>query len=492
MFSLLAQSSSNIIIPSPLYSLALPEMVMLSMICIILLLDLFLNERTRVITYLLTQATLAGLAIYTVMNFAGVEKVTTFSDSFVRDAMGDVLKISIYVIGILVFAYSRDYLKARDLYKGEYFVLGLLGILGMMIMISSYSFLSMYLGLEVLALSMYAMVAFNRDNAQASEAAIKYFVLGAIASGMLLYGMSMIYGVTGEIGFTNIFEYVKTNGASLTLSFGLVFIIIGIAFKLGAVPFHMWVPDVYEGAPTSVTMYLGSIPKIAAFAMMMRILSDGLQPLFVNWQELLIVLAVLSMAIGNIVAIAQTNLKRMLAYSTIAHVGFILLGVLTATPEGYSAAMFYTIIYAFTAVAAFGMILVMSRKGFEAENLDDYKGLNERSPWFAFVVMLVMFSLAGVPPTVGFFAKLLVLQAAIGAEFTWLALVAVFFSIIGAFYYIRIIKLMYFDKAEDTHKIAASNDTKVLISINGVTILALGLYPFALIEICNSALKVTA
>ncbi len=493
MLSLLAQATSTVTIPSPLYHLAIPEMAMLSMICIILLIDLFVSDRTRFITYLLTQATLVGLIIFTVMNMAGVEKVTTFNNSFVRDAMGDILKISIYFIGILIFVYSKDYLKARNLYKGEYFTLSLIGILGMMIMVSSYSFLSLYLGLEVLALSMYALVAFNRESAKCTEAAIKYFVLGAIASGMLLYGISMIFGVTGELEFNKVFTYVQASGGSLTLSFGLVFIVIGIGFKLGAVPFHMWVPDVYEGAPTSVTMYLGSIPKIAAFAMIMRILSDGMQPLFANWQELLIILAILSMAIGNIFAIAQTNLKRMLAYSTIAHVGFILVGILTAQPQGYSAAMFYTMVYAFTAVAAFGMILVLSRSGFEAENLEDFKGLNERNPWFAFIVLIIMFSLAGVPPTVGFFAKLLVLQAAVEFHFTWLAIVAVFFAIIGVFYYIRIVKLMYFDRVEDDKaaKIEVGGDTKLVISLNGLAILALGFYPFVIIELCRSAFKLT-
>lgn len=493
MISILAQAATGIKIPEPLYSLAAPEITLLIMICIILLVDLFVTDKTRFVTYLLTQATLVGLAVYTMMNIAGVEKVVTFNNSFVRDFMGDILKISIYIIAVIVFVYSRDYLKSLRLYKGEYFVIGLIGILGMMIMVSAYSFLSLYLGLEVLALSMYALVAFYRDNARASEAAIKYFVLGAIASGMLLYGISMIYGISGSLDFASVFKYVSTNGSSMTLSFGLVFIVIGIAFKLGAVPFHMWLPDVYHGAPTSVTMYLGSIPKIAAFAMIMRLLVDGLQPMYLHWQELLIILAILSMAIGNIVAIAQTNMKRMLAYSTISHVGFLLLGILTGKPEGYSAAMFYTITYAFMAAAAFGMILMLSRKGFEAENLDDFKGLNDRNPWFAFITMIIMFSLAGVPPTVGFFAKLFVLQAVVEFHLTWLALIAVFFAIIGAFYYIRIIKLMYFDKPEvKAAKLEISGDAKLVMSLNGLAILGLGLYPFAIFEICNTALKITS
>jgi NADH-quinone oxidoreductase subunit N len=492
MFEFAIQTAGKVTIPQPDYFIALPEILLLGMICFILLVDVFLSDRTRFITYFLTQATLIGLAVFTVMNFAGDKPVYEFSNSFIRDQLGDVLKISIYIVTVLVFLYSRNYLKNRGIYKGEYFVIGLFGILGMQVMVSSYHFLTLYLGLEILALSLYAMVAFHRKDGIASEAAIKYFVLGAIASGMLLYGISMVYGVTGNLGFAEVSQFAmdKSNDKTV-LAFGLVFIIVGIAFKLGAAPFHMWLPDVYHGAPTSVTMYLGSVPKFAAFAMIIRLLVYGLPGgLFQDWQQMLIVMAILSMGVGNIIALAQTNLKRMLAYSTISHVGFLLLGVIAHTKDGYAASLFYTITYALTAAAAFGLIILMHRKGFEADKLEDYKGLNERSPWFAFVILIVMFSLAGVPPTVGFFAKLWVLESIIATkQLTWLAVVAVSFAIIGAFYYIRIIKLMYFDKAETQQRLEASGDMKLVLSLHGLALLGLGVYPTALVALCSSILK---
>ncbi len=476
------------------YMAALPEIILLGAACFILILDLFVPQKNRIITYLLAQATLAGLAVYTLMNLTPVSAPIkdAFGGAFVRDNMGDILKIFIYVTCFLVFVYSRDYLKDRKLFKGEYFVLGLFGVLGMMVMISSASLLTLYIGLEIMSLTLYAMVAFNRDSGTSSEAAMKYFVLGAIASGMLLYGISMLYGVTGHIGFAEISQYISMHkGVDITLVFALVFIIIGLAFKLGAVPFHMWMPDVYEGAPTCVTLYIGSITKIAAFAMVIRVLVDGLSGLMLEWQQILIVLAVLSLAVGNIFAIAQTNIKRMLAYSTISHVGFLLLGILAGSNSGYAASMFYILTYALMSAAVFGLIIVMTRVGHECDKISDLKGLNERSPWFAFMILIVMFSLAGVPPTVGFFAKLQVLNSVIAVNLTWLALVAVFFSIIGAYYYIRIVKLMYFDKPEaDVPAMTASFDTKVIVSANSLLVLGLGLFPGALIALCNSAFKV--
>ncbi len=467
--------------------LALPEMVMLTMVSIILIVDLFLTQKTRGTTYILTQATLIGLIALTIATFAQKPAIA-FNGTFVRDGMGDLLKIFIYIITFAVFLYSKNYLKARDIYKGEYFVLGLFGVLGMMILISAHSFLTIYLGLELLSLCMYAMVALHRDSMVASESAMKYFVLGAIASGMLLYGMSMLYGTTGSLDLAVIAQAVVAKKGNIMMIFGLVFIIVGVSFKLGAVPFHMWLPDVYQGSPTAVTIYIGSAPKIAAFAMMMRLLVDGLSGLHVQWQDMLIILAVASMAVGNIVAIAQTNLKRMLAYSTISHVGFIMLGVLSGTKDGYAAAMFYTIVYTLMATGAFGIILLMSRMGFESENLDDFRGLNQRSPWFAFVMLIFMFSMAGVPPFVGFWAKLSVLKAAIQVDLVWLAITAVVFSIIGAFYYLRVVKLMYFDTPQDTSSLEGPADVRILLSVNGLAVLGLGLYPQAILALCVAVL----
>lgn len=468
--------------------IAAPEILVLAMACMVLVVDLFLSERTRWVSYVLAQLTLLGALVATWLTMPE-DAVGGFTGTFVRDAMGDVLKIFTYLITAAVFLYSRDYLRDRGLMKGEYFTLGLFGVLGMMVLISAANFLTIYLGLELLSLALYAMVAFDRDSKVASEAAMKYFVLGAIASGMLLYGMSMLYGVTGSLELDAVAEASALRaGQDLVLAFGLVFVLIGVAFKLGAVPFHMWLPDVYHGAPTAVTMYVGSIPKIAAFAMAMRLLVDALSDLHADWQAMLVIMAVLSLGIGNVVAIAQTNIKRMLAYSTISHVGFLLLGLLAGNQNGYSAAMFYTITYALMAAGSFGIVILLSRSGFEAERLDDFKGLNERSPWFAFMMLVLMFSLAGVPPTVGFYAKLWVLEAVVGVGLTWVAIVAVAFSVIGAFYYLRVVKLMYFDKPEVAEPLHSSVDTRVILSTNGLAVLALGLFPGGLMSVCTLAL----
>ena len=355
-------------------------------------------------------------------------------------------------------------------------------------MISANRYLSMYLGLELLSLSLYAMVAFDRENPNAAEAAMKYFVLGAIASGMLLYGMSMVYGMTGSLNIVEVAAAIdKMEGNNLVLVFGLVFMVIGISFKLGAVPFHMWIPDVYHGSPTTVTSYIATAPKVAGFAMVIRLLAESMGSLQADWQGMLIILSVLSMIVGNVIAIAQTNLKRLLAYSTISHVGFILLGLLSGNQEGYSAAMFYTLTYALMSLGGFGVIILLTRKGFEADNINDLKGLNQRSPWFAFIMLIIIFSMAGVPPTVGFWAKLAVLKAVINIDMLWLALVAVFFSIIGIFYYLRIIKVMYFDQAEDKNEIDCDRDMQIALSANGLSVLMLGLYPAALMSLCIAA-----
>lgn len=477
----------NIVMPD--FLPAAPEIFVLTMACIILIADLYISNENRFITYLLSLATLVGASLITINLHTG-ETILTFNGTYISDTMADVLKIFIYLVTGVVFIYARGYLQDRNIFKGEFYVLGLFGVLGMMIMVSAHNFLTIYLGLELLSLSLYALVAMHRDNKEASEAAMKYFVLGALASGMLLYGMSLLYGVTGTLDIEKFRMELSTlpDQNHIVLVLGMVMVIVGMAFKLGAVPFHMWLPDIYHGAPTAVTLYIGTAPKLAAFAMLMRLLVEGLGAVHAQWQDILIIMAVLSMGVGNIIAIAQTNIKRMLAYSTISHVGFILLGILAGTKAGYSAAMFYTIVYAIMSLGGFGMILLMSRAGFEADKLEDYKGLNERSSWFAAMMLILMFSMAGVPPTVGFYAKLSVLQAVVGANITWLAVVAVIFSIIGAFYYLRIIKLMYFDKPEDSNPIISNPETRILLSANSLGVLALGIFPSSLLALCMAAI----
>ena len=465
---------------------AIPEIFLLSMACVILIVDLFLSDKSRIVTYLLAQLTLLG-ALFLTLNSTSTETILTFSNTFVRDTMSDILKVAIYIATFITFMYAKDYLRDRGIFKGEFYVLGLFGALGMMILVSAHNFLTIYLGLELLSLSLYAMVAMQRDSILASESAMKYFVLGAIASGMLLYGISIIYGLTGSLDLAEVATNMKSQTQSVLLAFGLVFMIVGIAFKLGAVPFHMWLPDVYHGAPTAVTLYIGSAPKIAAFAMLMRLLVDGLMGLHAQWEGILIILAVLSMGIGNLLAIAQGNIKRMLAYSTISHVGFLILGAMTGTQSGFAASMFYTLVYVLMSLGGFGMVMLLSRKGFEAENLDDYKGLNARSPWYAFMMLILMFSMAGVPPFLGFWAKLVVLEEVIAADMLWLAIVGIIFSVIGAFYYLRIIKLMYFDKPEDTSPLESSLDTRLMLSLNSLAVLGLGLFPGALLTVCRAA-----
>jgi len=447
---------------------ALPEMVMLAMTCLVLVVDLFLPGAVILV--------------------APVSSVSSFGGSFVLDQMAVVLKIAVCAITILVFVYSRDYLADHNIYKGEYYVLGLFATLGMMVMISAHSFLLVYLGLELLSLSLYAMIAFNRKSLRASESAMKYFVLGAMASGLLLYGISIFYGITGTLDLTQLSAAVKGQMGDhpLALGFALTFIVVGLCFKLGAVPFHMWLPDIYQGAPTSVTLFIGTAPKIAGFAMAIRLLVDGLGDLHVDWSQMLTALAIASLALGNVIAIAQTNFKRMLAYSTISHVGFILLGILSTSANGYASAMFYTITYAITSSVAFGVLLVLNRKGFEAEEISDLSGLNDSNPWYAALLAIAMFSMAGVPPTVGFYAKLSVLQSVIQVDMVWLAIVAVLFSVIGLFYYLRIIKVMYFDKPmeEQTTTIKEALDVKMLLSANGLSLILLGVFPSTLMAYC--------
>ncbi len=464
---------------------ALPEMFMLAMACVILLMVAFLGDKGANKVY---AASLFTLVVAAVFIYRGIDNGggLTFDGTYIKDAFSDVLKLAVNVINIAVLVYSSSYLKARGLFKGEYYVLAIFSTLGMMIMISANHFLTLYLGLELMSLCMYAMVAMHRDSKIATEAAMKYFILGAIASGMLLYGMSIIYGVTGSLDLATIASTIQASGLDNTvLSFGLVFLVIGIGFKLGAVPFHMWLPDVYHGAPTAVTLFIATAPKIAAFAMAIRILVDGLGDVQQYWQGMLIMLSVLSMIIGNIVAIAQTNLKRMLAYSTISHVGFILLGVLSGSQEGYAAAMFYALVYSLMSLGGFGMIILLSRQGFEADTIDDYKGLSQRNPWYALMMLILMFSMAGIPPLVGFYAKLTVIKSVIDINLVSLAIIAVLMSVIGAFYYLRIIKVMYFDKPEQNAALEASVDMRMMISANALMVLALGIFPEPLLAICT-------
>ena len=484
--------------------LAYPEIFLLVMACAILVIDLFVKDSTRWVTYTLTLATLLVCALLTwiVGGAAGGQRLTTFNGMFVSDIMANVLKLFTYVAVALCMVYSRSYMADRGLYRGEYFVLALFAMLGMMVMISANHFLTLYLGLELMSLCLYSLVALNRDSAISTEAAMKYFILGALASGLLLYGMSMIYGATGTLEITEVARrsariLQADHPSKVVLAFGLVFLVSGLAFKVGVVPFHMWIPDVYHGAPSAVTLFVGSGPKLAAFAMAMRLLVNGLPTLAADWQPMLVILSVLSMAIGNLAAIAQSNIKRMLAYSTISHMGFMLLGLLSGVVGGnmlsaadaWSSAMFYAVVYVLMSLGAFGMVVLLSRAGFEAERIEDFKGLNARSPWFAFIMLLLMFSLAGVPPTVGFYAKLSVLEAVLGAGQVWLAVVAVAFSLVGAFYYLRVVKLMYFDEPQDSAAISPKLDMRILISANGLAMLILGILPQPLMQLCFYSIK---
>lgn len=463
----------------------LPEIAMLTFACAVLLASAFARDGRYRGSYLLAQAGLL-VTLVLVLGTGPAGENVLFHGSVVIDPVSRVLKAFVCALVAFVFVYSRAYLSRNGMLTGEYFAIGLFAVLGMMVMISAHSFLTAYLGLELLSLSLYSMVAMHRHSATASEAAMKYFVLGALASGMLLYGMSIVYGVTGTLDLGVLSQVVRE--ANPMLVFGLVFILVGVAFKLGVVPFHAWVPDVYQGAPTSVTMFIGTAPKLAAFALAFRLLAEALGGLGEQWQEMLVVLALLSLALGNVIAIAQTNIKRMLAYSTIAHMGFLLMGLIAYNPEGYSAAMFYAIVYAIMGMGSFGVVILLGRQGAECEQLQDYRGLSRRSPWFALMMLLLMFSMAGIPPFAGFWAKWFVLSEVIAAGYVWVAAVAVVFSIIGAFYYLRVIKLMYFDDPEDLPVPQPSGEVGLLVSVNALSVLALGLLPGALMNICLAAM----
>jgi NADH-quinone oxidoreductase subunit N len=482
---------------------ALPEVLLLIGACALMIFDLFVKHEGRGASAVFAQIVLALCALATLLvDFGTREHLYLFNGLFVVDHLANLLKLVCYFSVSAALVYSRSYLVERGMLRGEFMSLLLFSLLGMMVLISANSFVTVFLGLELMSLCLYALVALNRDSTLSTEAAMKYFVLGALSSGLLLYGMSMIYGATETLVITEVAQKVARQAASAPdrtlLVFGLVFVVAGVAFKLGVVPFHMWIPDVYHGAPTPVTLIIGSGPKIAAFAMAVRLLVNGLPALAPDWQQMLALLAILSIALGNITAIAQSNLKRMLAYSAIAHMGFMLLGLLSGYVGGnwlnrtdaYAGAVFYMVIYAVMTVGAFGMLIYLSHAGFECENLEDLKGLNRRHPWYAFLMLVIMFSLAGIPPTAGFYAKLVVFQAAVAAGHVWLAVAAVLLSLVGAFYYLRVVKLMYFDEPVAPSTVRPQAVGRLVISANGLFLLILGVLPHRLMEICAATFPV--
>jgi NADH-quinone oxidoreductase subunit N len=481
-----------------------PEIVLLVMACVIALVDLYVTSPRRTATYVLTLLTLGVVAVLQALYATGGQTMYGFSGMTVSDPMSNWLKCFASIAMMVTLVYGRPYSADRGMMRGgEIFTLGMFSLLGMFIMISGSNFLVIYLGLELLTLSSYALVALRRDNATASEAAMKYFVLGALASGFLLYGLSMMYGATGSLDIAAVFKAINSgNVKHQVLVFGLVFIVAGLAFKLGVVPFHMWVPDVYQGAPTSVTLMIGGAPKLAAFAITIRLLVEGMLPLAIDWQQMLAVLALGSLLVGNLAAIAQTNLKRMLAYSTISQMGFVLIGLLSGVVNGntlsattaYSSSMFYVITYVLTTLATFGVILILARDGFESDEITDLAGLNQRSPAYAAIMAICMFSLAGVPPMVGFYAKLSVLQSLVSSGQTpqiALAIFAVMMSLIGAFYYLRVVKVMYFDEPITASTVSAGADVRTVLAINGALVLLLGLFPGGLMALCADAIVKT-
>jgi NADH-quinone oxidoreductase subunit N len=478
----------------------LPDGLLMLAVVVAWLNDTFVGQAGRRTTYLIAVASTLAAGVWFAVNAFDPQVHYYFDHMYVVDPFANMMK-SVVCIGYAIsIVYSRKYLEDRDLYRGDFFLLGMFSLLGQLVMISGNNFLTLYLGLELMSLSLYAVIALRREAAQSNEAAMKYYVLGAMASGFLLYGISMLYGATGSLDINDVFKAVASGRINdVVLLFGVIFVVAGVAFKMGAVPFHMWVPDVYQGAPTAMTLLTGGGPKVAAFAWALRFLVMGLLPLAVDWQQMLVILAALSLIVGNITGIVQRNVKRMLAYSAISNMGFVLLGLLAGVVDGktntaasaYGSAMFYSIIYLITTLGTFGIVMLLTRRDFEAETLDDFKGLNQRSPVFAFVMMILMFSLAGIPPAVGFYAKLAVLQATMNAGLTWLAVLAVITSLFGAFYYLRIVKLMYFDDPIDTAPLQGDTFNRALLTLNGVAVLVLGLVPGHLLSACLQAISHT-
>ena len=477
-----------------------PEIVLLVMACVVAMVDLWVTDVRRMPTFLLAIGSLAVVAFLHLRAFDAGTTVYAMQRMVVADPLGHLLGFFAAVAMIVSLVYARPYAQSREMLKGELFTLAMFALLGIFVMVSANNFLVVYLGLELMSLSLYALTAMRRDHPPATEAAMKYFVLGALASGFLLYGLSMMYGAAGSLEIGEVFKAIGTGQINkAVLALGIVFVVSGLAFKLGVVPFHMWVPDVYQGAPTAVTLMIGGAPKLAAFAITIRLLVEGMLGLAVDWQQMLVVLSVGSMALGNLAAIAQSNLKRMLAYSTIAQMGFMLLGLCSGVVGGntlsaanaYSSSMFYVVAYVLTTLGTFGLVMLLSRDGFESEQIDDLKGLARRSPWFAAVMAIFMFSLAGVPPTVGFYAKLSVLQALVStnvAGLIWLAVAAVLLSLIGAFYYLRLVKVMYFEEPIDPQPIGSTGEVRALLSLNGAAVLLFGLLPGGLMAMCAQAI----
>jgi NADH-quinone oxidoreductase subunit N len=477
-----------------------PEIALLTMACVVALVDLWAPGRNRIVTYCLTQGSLFLVALLQLWYVRQDLMLYAMERMVVADPMGHLLGLFATLAMMVTLVYARPYAAERDMLKGELFTLSMFSLLGIIVMLSANNFLVVYLGLELMSLSLYALVAMRRDDTSATEAAMKYFVLGALASGFLLYGLSMMYGATGSLEISEVFRAIGTGRIERSvLILGTVFVVAGLAFKLGAVPFHMWVPDIYQGAPTAVTLLVGGAPKLAAFAITIRLLVEGMIGLALDWQQMLVFISVASMLLGNLAAIAQSNLKRMLAYSTIAQVGFMLLGLCPGVVSGntvsasnaYSSAMFYVITDVLTTLGTFGMIMLLSRAGHEAERIDDFRGLARRSPWFAGVMAVFMFSLAGIPPTVGFYAKLAVLQSLVStndAGFIWLAVVAVVLSLLGAYYYLRVVKVMYFDEPVDAHPLGGATDVRLMLSLNGAAVLLLGILPGGLMRLCEEVI----
>ena len=469
--------------------LATPEIIVGLMASLILVVPLYMKKETGIrLAFSLAITTLIVTATYIAMNVSE-GAAAAMNNMYMADPLSDLLKVAICFISAGVFIYSRRYNQDRGLDKPEYYVLGLFGVTGMMVMASANHLLTLYLGLELMSLCLYAMIAFYRDDVLAVESAMKYFVLGALASSILLYGMSLLYGLTGSLELSVIRDSLSTDDGNVAVALAVVLVVVALAFKLGAVPFHMWVPDVYQGAPTSTTAFIGAAPKIAAFAITMRLLAGGLEDLHAMWQQMLIIIALLSIIAGNVIAIAQTNIKRMLAYSTISHMGFFLCGILAGTEVGYSASLFYVLIYAVMSMAAFGVILYLAGKDNESDQLDDLKGLSKRSPWIAFLLLILMFSMAGVPPTAGFFAKLSVIQSLVEADLVWVAVVAVLAAVVGAFYYLRIIKLAYFDAPETEDPIPSAAGMSTVLTINVLLIVAILPWVGSLLALCGEVIS---
>lgn len=469
--------------------IALPEVFLLTMLCIILLIDAFIPARQRIIIFLLVELTLVFAFIFTIPQIKDYPNpLVIFNGNYIVDELAIISKLGIYLFSFFAFIYARDYIKTRNFATSEYYLLGLSAVLGMSIMVSANNFLTIFLGLELQSLALYTMVAMYKESRVAPEAAMKFFILGSLATGLFLYGISILYGITGQIQLDAIAQVLRYRSDIVPI-LGLIFVLSGLIFKFGAVPFHMWVPDVYQGAGTPTTLFIASAPKIAAFAMTVRILVQAMPSLNVNWEHILIAVSILSMFFGNVLAIAQSNFKRLLAYSSIAHIGYTLLGILAGprSSQGYSAAMFYISTYVLVAAGAFAIISIMSRDGAELDQLEDYRGLNARNPWLAFMMLLVLFSMAGVPPTVGFFAKLGLIEALVEGHLVWLAVLALIFALIGAYYYLRVVMLMYFEEPNTSavQSITVSRDMLVAVSLNGAAALLLGLFPSFLIDLCR-------